>query len=81
MHRKNTEGTPTYSVVQVNSDEHGKPVFVLVGGLWRSTNPNSKTDFILRLGKMRLLVFKIDEKSKAKLASGENEDELLSKAV
>lgn len=55
-----------YSVVQVNCDKHGKPVFVVVGGLWRSTNPNSKTAFILRIGRMRLIVFKHEDKRKKK---------------
>ena len=68
---------PSYSVVQVNCDKYGKPVFVVVGGLFRSQNPNSKTAFILRIGKMRLIVFKHKKHEKGV----KREDELLSKAV
>lgn len=51
---------PEFSVLQPDRDKDGKQILVNVGGLWKKTSKNGRDFYILKLGRLKLLVFKND---------------------
>jgi len=56
---------PDFRVVQVEMDKEGKKKFVSVGGIWTQGKSKGGTDYsTLKIGSLRLLVFKNEPKPK-----------------
>ncbi|MCD6549833.1 hypothetical protein J7K41_03970 [Candidatus Micrarchaeota archaeon] len=51
---------PEYRVVQPITTKDGRNVFVNVGGMWKNVSKNGTEFYTLKIGKLRLLVFKND---------------------
>ena len=49
---------PDYRVVQATTDKTGKSFFVSVGGMWKNVSKNGKEFYTLKIGNLKLLVFK-----------------------
>lgn len=49
---------PEFRVVQTITDREGKTVFLNVGGMWKNISKNGNEFYSLRIGNLRLLVFK-----------------------
>ncbi|MEM4272229.1 MAG: hypothetical protein QXH30_01450 [Candidatus Bilamarchaeaceae archaeon] len=52
---------PDFRVVQTDRDRDGKSVYVNVGGMWKRTSKNGNDFYVLRIGRLKLLVFQNDK--------------------
>jgi uncharacterized protein (DUF736 family) len=48
---------PDFRVVQPSTDKDGKPILINIGGMWKKTSKTGNVFYILRIGKLKLLVF------------------------
>ena len=48
---------PKFNVVQPEADEEGNSFFKSVGGMWRNVSKNGNEFYVLKIGKLKLLVF------------------------
>ncbi len=53
---------PDLHVVQTDRDKDGKVIYVNVGGMWKNISKNGKEFYVMRIGRMKLLVFPNDRK-------------------
>ena len=49
---------PEYSVLQPDRDKDGNSILVSVGGMWKKTSKNGNDFYVLKIGRLKLLVFK-----------------------
>ncbi len=49
---------PDFRIVQPSTDRDGKPVLKNVGAMWKSTSKSGKEFYVMKIGELRLLVFK-----------------------
>ena len=52
---------PDFRVVQTDRDRDGKSVYVNVGDMWKKTSKNGNDFYVLRIGRLKLLVFQNDK--------------------
>jgi uncharacterized protein (DUF736 family) len=48
---------PDFRVVQPSTDKDGKPILINIGGMWKKTSKTGNVFYVLRIGKLKLLVF------------------------
>lgn len=53
---------PDFRVVQTDRDRNGNVVYSNVGGMWKNVSKNGNEFYVLRIGQLKLLVFKNDRK-------------------
>ena len=53
---------PDFRVVQASQDKDGKTQFVSVGGIWMNEGGAGKSAGVLKLGDLRLILFKNEPK-------------------
>lgn len=53
---------PDLRVVQTDRDKDGNVVYTNVGGMWKNVSKNGKEFYVMRIGRMKLLVFPNDRK-------------------
>ncbi len=51
---------PEFSVLQPDRDKDGNSVLKNVGGMWKKTSKNGNDFYVLKIGRLSLLVFKND---------------------
>ncbi len=57
--REKKGGTrPDFRVVQPDRDQNGNIVYRSVGAMWKSVSKNGNEFYVLKIGELRLLVFK-----------------------
>ena len=49
---------PDFRVVQPDKDQNGNTIYRSVGAMWKSTSKNGNEFYVLKIGELRLLVFK-----------------------
>ena len=52
---------PDFRIVQPGTDQDGKAVYTNIGGMWKNVSKNGNEFYMLRIGKLRLLVFPNDK--------------------
>jgi uncharacterized protein (DUF736 family) len=53
---------PDFRIVQPSTDKDGKPILKNVGAMWKTTSKNGREFYVLKIGELRLLVFKNEQK-------------------
>ena len=52
---------PDFRVVQPTVDMDGKTVYKSVGAMWKTVSKNGNEFYVLKIGELRLLVFKNEQ--------------------
>lgn len=49
---------PDFRIVQPSTDKDGKPILKSVGAMWKSVSKSGNEFYVMKIGELRLLVFK-----------------------
>ncbi|MCK4319033.1 hypothetical protein KAW38_00490 [Candidatus Micrarchaeota archaeon] len=52
---------PDFRIVQPGTDQNGNAIYTNIGGMWKNVSKNGNEFYMLRIGKLRLLVFPNDK--------------------